>query len=124
MSGTMKSCGRWMLLALGAAMAAASAGCVAPAGDTDPDEVEEVATSDQSLGAVTTDDGVPQQVGGGAVQSGDVLPGQDCSGPEPQPWKPDRTSDDSDDGDGDDGDVDRDALSTMASTPSGGHHGH
>jgi hypothetical protein len=128
MNGTMK---RWLILALGAAMAAVSVGCVAPAEESDDDEAIDVSTSDQPLGVVEnladdSQDGAPQQNNPGAVpaEAGYVSWGEDCMDPEPQPWEPPgKLSDDGDDDDSDgdgDGDDRRTLSHTILSAPTGG----
>lgn len=137
MSGTMKSWSlgarparlsprapRWMLLAFGAVLAAACAGCTAPV-DDESDDIEDTGAVQASLGAVASNDGSSsspqQQPGGSATQAGDLIPGQDSQDPEPQPWHPGSSRSD---GSGD-GDPSPDAfVRTMTILPSGGHHGH
>jgi hypothetical protein len=127
MNGSIK---RWLILALGAALAAALAGCVAPPDESEfDDELEDVSASEQPLGVVEgtesgNDSVAPQQVGGNLpIAAGDVGVGEDCMEPEPLPWEPPGGVQDEDD---DDGDGDHHTLSnTMLSAPTGGgHHGH
>jgi hypothetical protein len=122
MKRTMEQWLRGTLVALGAALAFASVGCIAQSvdsdGDSDVDAADDdVATSGQKLDPVNAD--APASGGGVVLPGTAVAVGDEIRGPEPTPWRGDVEEDD-DDPDPNPG---PDPIAhTMSTAPSGGHH--
>jgi hypothetical protein len=118
MNGTM---GRW-LLALGAALAFASVGCVTGSDQSESaDEEEDIATAGQELDPVDLEDdgdlGDEEEEGAIALPGSDVSSG-DVQDPQPQPWRHIEGSPDPTPGPSPDP-----YNGSMSGTPSGGQSG-
>lgn len=117
MNGTNERWLRGMLVALGAALALTSIGCLAQPGDSESDGDENVASAEQELDPAAPQNPVNGGSGVDLPDGDDVAVGGKVQDPQPQPWQPRAVDGDSDPTPGPDP-----YAPTMSSTPSDGHN--